>query len=193
MATNNLGLFENNLYLKEEMYFYFNAKYSKPDYVENGIDCSLLDDHRLYQDKKMDPFDILQKYLSDSIIKNGTEQNNYKHLIGSCKKITFSLVENELNKDWVLKLLNAFAMYSTNNVSYRNEANKVIEKGFDKLFEDVEYHNNDYTLIKKVFETYFEKLIENINEKNESILDIDLIKNKLLQNLQLKQVSETLR
>jgi hypothetical protein len=127
-------------------------------------------DHRLYQDKKMDPFDILQKYLSDSIIKNGTEQNNYKHLIGSCKKITFSLVENELNKDWVLKLLNAFAMYSTNNVSYRNEANKVIEKGFDKLFEDVEYHNNDYTLIKKVFETYFEKLIENINEKNESIL-----------------------
>ena len=192
MATNNLGLFENNLYLKEEMYFYFNAKYSKPDYVENGIDCSLLDDHRLYQDKKMDPFDILQKYLSDSIIKNGTEQNNYKHLIGSCKKITFSLVENELNKDWVLKLLNAFAMYSTNNVSYRNEANKVIEKGFDKLFEDVEYHNNDYTLIKKVFETYFEKLIENINEKNESILDIDLIKNKLLQNLQLKQVSELL-
>jgi hypothetical protein len=56
----------------------------------------------------------------------------------------------------------------------------------------VEYHNNDYTLIKKVFETYFEKLIENINEKNESILDIDLIKNKLLQNLQLKQVSELL-
>lgn len=192
MATNNLGLFENNLYLKEEMYFYFNAKYSKPGYFENGIDCSLLDDYRLYQDNQMDPFEILQKYLSDNIIKHGTEQNNYKHLIGSCKKITFSLIEQDLNKDWLLKLLNAFAMYSTNNISYRNEANKIIEKGFEKLFDDSDYHKNDYSLIKKIFETYFEKLTENINETNDSILDIDLIKNKILQTLQLKQVSELL-
>ncbi len=192
MATNNLGLFENNLYLKEEMYFYFNAKYSKPEYFENGIDCSLLDDYRLYQDNQMDPFEILQKYLSDNIIKHGTEQNNYKHLIGSCKKITFSLIEQDLNKDWLLKLLNAFAMYSTNNISYRNEANKIIEKGFEKLFDDSDYHKNDYSLIKKIFETYFEKLTENINETNDSILDIDLIKNKILQTLQLKQVSELL-
>ncbi|WES98275.1 DEAD/DEAH box helicase [Chryseobacterium arthrosphaerae] len=192
MANSELDLFENNIYLKEEMYFYFNAKYSKPDFFENGIDCSLLDDYRLYQDNQMDPFDILQKYLSDHIIKHGTEQNNYKHLIGSCKKITFSLVEQDLNKDWLLKLLNAFAMYSTNNISYRNEANKVIEKGFEKLFDDSVYHKNDYSLIKKIFETYFEKLTENINETNDSILDIDLIKNKLLQTLQLKQVSELL-
>lgn len=192
MALSEKNDFQNNLYLKEEMYFYFNAKYSKPGYVEKGIDCSLLDDHRSYQNNSMDPFTILKKYLSDDVIKNGTEQNNYKHLIGSCKKITFSLVEKELNRDWLLKLLNAFAMYSTNNLSYRNEANKVIEVGFTKLFDDFDYHGNDYMLISKIFKVYFEKLTSNVSEKNALLLDIDLIKNKLLQTLQLKQVSELL-
>lgn len=192
MATSDRGDFENNIYLKEQMYFYFNAKYSKPEYVENNIDCSLLDDYRKYQGKIMNPFDILKKYMSDDIIKSGTEQNNYKHLIGSCKKITFSLVEKELKEDWLLKLLNAFAMYSTNNISYRNEANKVIEVGFERLFDNDHYHTNDYKLISDIFKVYFEKLTLNLNNKNPALLDIDLVKNKLLQTLQLKQVSELL-
>ena len=140
----------------------------------------------------MNPFDILKKYMSDDIIKSGTEQNNYKHLIGSCKKITFSLVEKELKEDWLLKLLNAFAMYSTNNISYRNEANKVIEVGFERLFDNDHYHTNDYKLISDIFKVYFEKLTLNLNNKNPALLDIDLVKNKLLQTLQLKQVSELL-
>ena len=192
MALSEESDFDKNIYLKEEMYFYFNAKYAKPDYKEGEINCSLLDDYRQYQDEILDPFDLLKKYMSDDIIKIRTEQNNYKHLIGSCKKITTMLSVEDLQKDWVLKLLNAFAMYSTNNLSYRNEANKVIEVGFQKLFHDINYHQNDYKLISDIFKVYFEKLTLNLNNKNPALLDIDLVKNKLLQTLQLKQVSELL-
>lgn len=184
--------FENNRYLKEEIYYYFNAKYARPNYIENGIDCSLLDEYQSYQEGKRDPEAVLLKFIDADILRNGTEQNNYKHLIGSCKKILFSLTEADLKTEWVLRLLNAFALYSANNISYRSDANKIVEIGFHKLFEDKVYHTGNYDIIQNVFTLYFEKLLENIDAKNPILIDIDLIKNKLLQDLQLQAVNELL-
>src|SRR5690606_2184529 len=138
------------------------------------------------------PTDILYKYISDEILKFGTEQNNYKHLIGSCKKMTYSLTTAELETDWLLSLLNAFALYSTNNISYRNEANFVIRSGFDRLFSDQNFHQDDYGFVKEIFENYFKKLSANIRPDNASIFDIDLIQNDLLQNLQAQQIEKLL-
>ncbi len=183
---------DKNFYLKEQIYYYFNAKYAKPEFREGDQEASLLDDYRKYQDKVLQPTDILYKFISDEIIKNGTEQNNYKHLIGSCKKMAYSLTTSDLEKDWVLNLLNAFALYSTNNISYRNEANFVIRNGFNKLFSDEDFHKNDYGLVKEIFEEYFRKLSANIRPDNPSIFDIDLIKNNLLQNLQAQQIEKLL-
>ncbi len=183
---------EKNFYLKEQIYYYFNAKYAKPHFKEDGKEVSLLDDYRKYQDKILKPTEILYKFISDEILKFGTEQNNYKHLIGSCKKITYSLTTAELETDWILSLLNAFALYSTNNISYRNEANFVIRSGFDRLFSDNNFHQDDYGLVKKIFENYFKKLSANIRPDNPSIFDIDLIKNDLLQNLQAQQIEKLL-
>ena len=127
--------------------------------------------------------DILNKYLQVYNLE-GTEQNNYKHMTGSCKKILRSLPESDLNKEWVLRLLKAFSMYSVNNASYISEANSELEFGFLNLYEDDIFHQNDFELIQLIFDSYFEKLQINIQKDNSSFKDIKLIRAKLLLKMQ---------
>lgn len=192
MISNEEALdeYELNLYLKEQIYYYFNAKYARPGYREADTECSLLDDYHLYQKGEVRASEILFKFIDNKIIKNGTEQNNYKHLLGSCKKILFSLTETDLQKEWVLRLLQAFALYSANNISYRSQANLIVEKGFTCLFSDNSLQSGE--LIIDIFNTYFERLIDNIDRENSLLIDIDLIKNKLLQNIQTLEIEKIL-
>ena len=126
----------NNLYIKEQIFFYFNAKYARIGFKINSNPFSLLDD---YQVQLMSKQEILDKYLEVYRL-DGTEQNNYKHMMGSCKKILRSLSETDLNKEWLLRLLKAFSMYSVNNASYISEANTELESGFDNLYKDESFH-----------------------------------------------------
>lgn len=75
-----------------------------------------------YFDKQKNEEEVLKKYL-EAVSLGETEQNNFKHMIGSCKKIQRSLARKEYAQDWILRLLKAFSMYAVNNPSYRNEAN----------------------------------------------------------------------
>jgi ATP-dependent DNA helicase RecQ len=168
--------YEQNLFIKEQIYFYFNAKYARIDYKIEGKPYSLLLD---YKGSLMTKKEILDKYL-DVFHLDGTEQNNYKHMMGSCKKILRSLSESDLDNEWMLRLLKAFAMYSVNNASYISEANTELELGFEKLYKDEPYHGNDFGLIEPVFETYFNKLQSNIKKDNPSFKDIKLIRAKIL-------------
>lgn len=173
--------FNQNLFVKEEIYFYFNAKYARIGFKIGGQSFSLLDD---YQEHVMTKPEILEKYLGVFGL-DGTEQNNYKHMMGSCKKILRSLPETELNNEWLLRLLKAFAMYSVNNASYISEANSELELGFENLYKDEEFHQNDYEIIEPIFETYFEKLQNNIQDENLSFNIIKLIRAKILVKLQI--------
>lgn len=141
---------------------------------------SLIDD---YLKQKMTKKEVLDKYL---VVFNldGAEQNNYKHMIGSCKKILRSLSETDLNNDWLLRLLKAFSMYSVNNASYISEANTELELGFVNLYNDESFHENDFEIIEPIFESYFAKLHSNIQEDNPSFKDIKLIRAKLLLKMQ---------
>lgn len=105
-------------------------------------------------------------------------------MMGSCKKILRSLSESDLNNEWLLRLLKAFSMYSVNNASYISEANEELEKGFIKLYEDVNFHYNDYEIIEPIFESYFEILEKNIKKENKSFKDIKLIRAKILIKMQ---------
>ncbi|MFV0211930.1 DEAD/DEAH box helicase [Empedobacter falsenii] len=176
-----------NLILKEEIYFYFNAKYARKGYIENGKEYSLVDDY--YDNEMLDNIDILFKYIDDELLKFGTEQNNYKHLIGTCKKMLRNLTETENKKDWLLHLLLSFAFYSTNNLSYRYDANRTLENGFIRLLNNNEFMNDEFDKIIEIFDFYFDKLQENILEGNELIDDIHLIQNKVLQEIQSKMVA----
>jgi len=172
--------YEQNLFIKEQIYFYFNAKYARIGFKINGKPFSLLDD---YKDEEISREQILEKYLKVFRL-DGTEQNNYKHMMGSCKKILRSLSETDLNNEWLLRLLKAFAMYSVNNASYISEANEELERGFDNLYKDEPFHENDFEIIEPIFETYFQKLQSNIQEDNPSFKDIKLIRAKLLLKMQ---------
>lgn len=172
--------YEQNIFLKEQIYFYFNAKYARLGFKIHGQPFSLLED---LNEQLIDKRHIMIKYI-DVLKVEGTEQNNYKHLIGSCKKILRSLSETDLNNEWLLRLLKAFAMYSVNNASYISEANSELELGFENLYRDEFFHRNDFTVIEPVFKIYFDKLLTNINEENHSFKDIKLIRMKLLINMQ---------
>jgi ATP-dependent DNA helicase RecQ len=176
--------YKQNHFIKEQIYFYFNAKYARIGFKISGQPYSLLDD---YQGKAMRREEILDKYL-DVFHLDGTEQNNYKHMMGSCKKILRSLSESDLNNEWLLRLIKAFAMYSVNNPSYISEANEELEKGFDNLYKDEQLHQNNFDIIEPIFETYFLKLQANIQENNASFNDIKLIRIKLLLKMQTLEI-----
>lgn len=81
--------YEHNKFIKDEIYFYFNAKYSRKGYKEsiNGEEkpASLLDDDL---DNQMNSQKIINKYLS--LIENaetGEFINNCKHLRGSTMRL----------------------------------------------------------------------------------------------------------
>jgi ATP-dependent DNA helicase RecQ len=125
----------------------------------------------------------LNKYLTVKKLE-GTEQNNYKHMMGSCKKILRSLSESDLNNEWLLRLLKAFSMYAVNNASYISEANAELELGFINLYKDETFHQNDYEIIEPIFETYFAILGKTIQKENKSFKDIKLIRAKILIKMQ---------
>ena len=178
--------YQQNLYLKEQIYFYFNAKYARIGFKINGQPFSLLDD---YKEQSMHKNQILDKYLEVYGLE-GTEQNNYKHMMGSCKKILRSLSETDINNEWLLRLLKAFAMYSVNNASYISEANAELELGFDNLYNDESYHKNNFEVIKPIFDSYFSKLQNNIQDENPSFKDIKLIRAKLLLKMQIQGIEK---
>ncbi|MES2851944.1 MAG: DEAD/DEAH box helicase [Bacteroidota bacterium] len=179
--------FEQNKFIKEQIYFYFNAKYARKEFIINKINYSLLADYSQYSLNKMNASSILDKYIAVFKLE-GTEQNNYKHMMGSCKKIMQSLSVSDLKKEWLLRLLKAFSMYAVNNSAYRSEANMELKKGFENLYNDDDYHNNDYDKIEEIFKSYFNLLLENVEDTNQSFQDINLIRNILLQKLQYKGI-----
>jgi ATP-dependent DNA helicase RecQ len=179
--------FEQNKFIKEQIYFYFNAKYARKEFMIDNKNYSLLEDYNNYSENKINPNSILDKYLEVFKLE-GTEQNNYKHMMGSCKKIMQSLSVSDLKKEWVLRLLKAFSMYAVNNAAYRSEANMELKNSFEKLYNDEVYHNNDYDKIEEIFKNYFNILLQNIDKTNQSFQDINLIRNILLQKLQYKGI-----
>lgn len=176
--------YEQNIFIKEQIYFYFNAKYARIGFKIEGEPYSLLDD---YKDKLLSTEEILDKYLK-VCRREGTEQNNFKHLMGSCKKILRSLSDSDLGKEWLLRLLKAFSMYSVNNLSYISEANEELELGFTNLYEDEDFHSNDFSLIEPIFVNYFQMLQTSIQVDNSSFNDIKLIRTKLLLKMQIMSI-----
>lgn len=182
--------FEQNKYIKEQIYFYFNAKYARTGYKIHGMDYSLFDD---YKDSNIDRMYVLQKYLigveglDSALVMEGTEQNNYKHMIGSCKKILMSLAETELKKEWLLRIMKAYSMYAVNNLSYIHEANEEMEKGFLILYSQ---NVSDFKKVKEVISVFFNSLFHSIREDNENQIkeNIQLIHGKILFKIQSSNI-----
>lgn len=94
--------------LKDFIYFYFNSKFAREDYVtDGGLPYSLTKDTDY---GKISSYDILFKYMNvvdDNIIGNsGSPKDNVKHLQGAVRLIRRSLTDSNP----ALDLLNAFCL-----------------------------------------------------------------------------------
>ena len=192
-AAEKENWFEQNKYIKEEIYFYFNAKYARSGYSYDRYPLSLFDDYYInYRGNmadKLNAAEILTKYLK--VYENdeaGPHQNKYKHMIGSCKKILRALLPDELKKEWVLRLLKAFAMFAVNNPSYVAEACAEVEAGFMNLYQDEEYKYN-IAHTAKIFDMYFRQLGEHVRQENRSNNIIRTIRLQLLLELQQLEIN----
>lgn len=179
--------FKQNIYIKEFIYFYFNAKYARPDYKVDGQDFSLLNDS---ETGKKSTWELVKKYTEQILKKDtGTPNNNYKHLVGSCRKISSGMVDIEYKKEWSLKLINSYALYCINAPSYTNNGNDSFYNGL-KIFYESEYCHSRYSTFKQYFDEYIESLKSHIDNNsfwdntnivlNNVVADDVLIKTKKL-------------
>lgn len=145
---------KQNLQVKEEIYYYFNAKYSRYDNVaiikkgDSQVEepASLLDDHEKQLDSKV----ILWKYIE--LVKSdetGSFIDNIKHLRGACMRMIrayddpiyiilkaytlFILAEktNDLLEEATSEMISGFSKRiekADQNVKVQDEMNEIIEK-----------------------------------------------------------------
>lgn len=91
----SLSWIERNENLKDFIYYYFNSKYAKSDYIaDNGEAFSLVIDT---DGGKISSEEILFKYtrvIDDEIVGVGTPLDNVKHLYGAVRLISRSLTDS---------------------------------------------------------------------------------------------------
>ncbi|TQD38986.1 DEAD/DEAH box helicase [Haloflavibacter putidus] len=113
---------KSNERLKDFIYYYFNSKYAKEDYVaDNGEEFSLVKDTN---GGKESSIQILKKYLrviDDDIVGVGTPLDNVKHLNGAVRLISRSLTDSNPS----LSLLESFCL-----IYLGIKKNKTIESRF---------------------------------------------------------------
>lgn len=127
--NDNKNWLETNEDLKDFIYYYFNSKYAKDDYItENGEPFSLTSDTEFGKESSID---ILIKYLRvvdyDVYGSSGSPKDSIKHLQGAVRLIRRSLTD----KNPALAMLNAFciAYLGTNN-------NEVLEQELENSYKD---------------------------------------------------------
>ncbi|MCC9071265.1 DEAD/DEAH box helicase [Flavobacterium sp. F-65] len=139
-----------NSHFKQLMYYYFNAKYAKSEFIEDDEPRSLIDDFKNNEFKK---WKLFEKYTN--ILNNKASFiNECKMMRGSCKRIWRSIANEETNDEYVLKLLYAYASFGLNNSYYFEEAEKYFMEGFENLYDK---SNNYIDFEKKLY--HFEQIL----------------------------------
>ena len=114
---------DTNEELKDFIYYYFNSKYAKNDYIaDNGEDYSITVDT---DDGKKSEEWILFKYLKiiDDKVEQGTPIDNVKHLQGAVRLLRRSLTDSNPT----LSLLNSFCIFFLGTNNNENLKKEVIE------------------------------------------------------------------
>lgn len=154
---------ELNEDLKDDIYYYFNSKYARDEYIaSNDESYSLLKDT---DDGKESSFDIVKKYMritDENIDNSGTPVDNIKHLQGAVRLIRRSATDNP-----TLMLLNSFCLFylGTNN-------NEVLEKeleesynGFVLMYDDIKNQVSIETFMEYI-DSFNNIIIYNGNAQN---------------------------
>ena len=127
--------------LKDYIYYYFNSKFAREDYVtENGVPYSLTTDT---ERGKFSSYDILFKYMdvvNDSIVgSSGSPKDNIKHLQGAIRLIRRSLTDSNPALDF----LNVYCLLYL-NVSDTESLRREMHDSFINGYKEFKARAKDY-------------------------------------------------
>ncbi|GHT41916.1 hypothetical protein AGMMS49965_12490 [Bacteroidia bacterium] len=160
---------EVNEDLKDFIYYYFNSKYAKEDYVaDNGEAFSITED----TDRgKKSSHDLVFKYMrviDDDLVGAGTPKDNVKHLQGAVRLIRRSLTD--MNP--ALDLLNAFCLLylgTNNNETLEDELKRSYQEGLLGFMERIDNHIDFWRFFDKYNHEIAEKARDYSQQKFESL------------------------
>jgi len=185
--NNNKDWKETNEELKDFIYYYFNSKYAKNDYIaDNGEDYSITVDT---DNGKNSEEWILFKYLKviDDEIEQGTPIDNVKHLQGAVRLLRRSLTDSNPT----LSLLNSFSIFFLGINNNENLEKEVIESYKDGMLGFAEREKN-LSNFWKIFNSYnliLKPFSDNRLEELRDEITLKIHQNKF-NNITLKYIKE---
>jgi len=162
----NVNWIEANESLKDFIYYYFNSKYAKSDYVaDNGEPYSLVNDT---DGGKVSNSNILNKYLkviNDEIVGFGTPLDNVKHLYGAVRLISRSLTDSNP----ALYLLEAFCLAYMGTKGNKNLEEQLVSRYSEGM---IEFYNrpNEYDSFNNLFTEFNKHILPHLKQSEYDIL-----------------------
>jgi len=169
--TTNFDSYWFNHLFKDELYYYFNAKYARKGFKINGEPFSLTDDTEQGRILKWNDFENYAKVLN----KQNRFISECKMMRGSCKRIWRTLSIVDYKSEFVLKILYAFSTFGLNNKFYYDEAQNYLITGFLIYYKTVESYQD---LKRKL--AIFEELIKSSTNNHEFIPFLESAKQHIM-------------
>lgn len=184
----DLNWVEANESLKDFIYYYFNSKYAKSDYVaDNGEPYSLVNDT---DGGKVSHSTILFKYvkvINDEIVGFGTPLDNIKHLYGAVRLISRSLTDSNPS----LYLLEAFCLAYMGTKRNKNLEEQLVSRYSEGMIEffNRQHDYDNFNSLFKDFNTIISKYLKQddyntLVEETSFLIQINkfrTVKNKYLE------------
>ncbi|MGG5905447.1 DEAD/DEAH box helicase [Sphingobacterium daejeonense] len=154
----------SNEKLKDDLFYYFNSKYAKPDYIlDDGTPFSLLIDT---EEGKRSDTNTVFKYLrviEDELVGTGTPLDNVRHLYGAVRLISRSLTDTNPT----LYLLEVFCLAYLGTKNNDNLKNQLAQRYADGILDFSTRFNS-----QKEFWEFFELY----NKQLETLLKVKKLK-----------------
>lgn len=171
--------------LKDFIYYYFNSKYAKDDYVaDNGDNYSLTVDT---DGGKISDKTLLFKYLKviDNEVEYGTPIDNVKHLQGAVRILRRSLTDSNPT----LSLLNSFCIFFLGTNNNENLKKEVIESYKEGMldFAEREEELDDFWQMFEKFNSILKPFSDRKLEELKDEITIKVHNNKL-KHIALKYI-----
>jgi ATP-dependent DNA helicase RecQ len=179
-STNFNSYWFNHLF-KDELYYYFNAKYARKGFKINGEPFSLTDDTAQGRISKWNDFEKYANVLN----KQNRFISECKMMRGSCKRIWRTLSKVDYESEFVLKVLYAFSTFGLNNKFYYDEAQENLVNGFYNFYKT----SKNYESLKSKLVS-FEELIKDSTNNHEFIPFLESAKQHIMLLVNIEYTNE---
>lgn len=149
-----------NASFKDYIYYYFNSKYARRGYEENGKNRSLYDrlyDQNNYPKGNADTIDLVWEFVGYV----GNDVNNFRHLRGACIRL---LQLPASSNYYSLRFLKAYSILviEQNNELILEEGVKDFSRGLELYYKQIAQNNRMHF---KFIDSFVQKIAEQTNNE----------------------------